>query len=281
MGERLVRRLTNQKRVLLTGYIGVALLYGLCILMLLVDKRVSIVLVNVATVLYFFVMRTLDRRYNRHFAMATLQLVCEKQLDEVTVRSRGTITGEELSQCGLFPVRSRGGAACGISLEGKKGEARIRIGELTICFDREQPDAKSKVGILDGVWMELTRPVHGKGSFTLVPETAFKKGVSPEFYERLGLKEFPIRKKDMDRNFNLYGSMDSDEKAAEEFLRSCKRLMKAAAGNGVIIRKTGGQLCIFLIGRRLTFDTPVRGKITEDIVSWNRLPEITELLEFI
>lgn len=113
-----------------------------------------------------------------------------------------------------------------------------------------------------------------------MPETAFQKGVTPEFYEGLGLREIPIRKKEMERKFHLYGSTDSDEKAAEEFLRSCKRLIKTA-GDGVAIRRSEDQLCVYLIGRRLTFDTPVRGKITEDIVSWNRLPEISELLAFI
>lgn len=281
MQELRVNELIKQRRLVQAGYAAAVISYIACILILLADVRVSVILVNITTVLYFFVIRNMDKQYNRKFVKANLSLSCEKQLDFADVFCRGSVTGSHLKQSGMLPAREKGGAACGIGFRGEKGGIRAEVCELTVCFDRMEKNARTKVGILNGVWMELKLEKDTGRDLLLVERTAFSKGISLEHYLEMGYRELPVRAREISGRFCLFGGTGREEKESEAFLRKCKKLIQKTAkeGGGLMIQETDASLCVFLIGRKITFDTPLRGEITEDIVAWNRLPEFGMVME--
>lgn len=285
--EKQVRRLCGQKNILLAGYVLVILLYILCIVMLLIDMRISVILVNVATVFYFLVMRTMDRRYNREFVMANLSEAGKSFLDEIHVFRRGTVTCQELAQSGLIPVRERGGAACGISAEGFAEGKKARFCELTLCYDRAKDDAdadtrkkKHAVGILDGVWADCMLPCGTGHRMVLFSAGIFDQKVIQSFYESGGWKKQVIKKLPAAESFCMFTDADVPESCVEAFLKAGKKLIREAGGQKLFIGTDGTRICVLLPGKRLMFDTPIRGAITEDILAWNRMPELGGIFQF-
>lgn len=279
--EVLVKSLSNQKRFLQTGYLMVAAAYIICIVSMLVSINAAVILVNVTTLFYIFVMRTADRMYNRNFARANLRLVCERQLNQVEVFRKGTLNSGHLIECGLFPVRQSGGLACSIAASGKTKQGQADICEITVCYDFPNPVKKHKVGILNGVWMELDLPKQERSRFVLVQKGIMDESICMEFYESQGLHKLQVHSSEKEKFF-LFGDSPDDE-AAREFLADCRALIQRSGedGHGLLLQVNGDRVCCFLCDRKLTFSTPIRGRITEDIVSFNRLPELSVLLKFL
>lgn len=284
MQEKEIKWLAGEQRLLKAGYGCVIAMYIFSILMLLKDIRISVILVNVTTVFYFVVMRGLDKKYNRDFAGISMKILCEKQMDEVTVSRKGTITSSYLSEKGLFPIRTEGGgAACGLAVVGKRGGLKTELCDMTVCYNRDDSTNKRKVGIMTGVWMELEKKEETDKRLVLVHKDAFEAHISPSFYERQGLSRILHPNCRLGNEYYLFADAGIKESEAEAFVRKCRKLMDRTEKEEcrLMIQDTGKSICIFLENKNLIIDTPIRGKLTESMVLWDRIPELSMALQFL
>lgn len=276
-----VNGLIKARRILQIGYAVVVIAYAASVLTVFFDVPTSIMMINATTIFYFFIMRTMDKRYNRSFVQTSLKLSGEKQLDRVQVYRKGTITGSYLKERVLLPARLQGGSACGMGFMGRKGTVQAEVCELTVCFDRVEQEAKKKVGILTGVWMELKPEKYMEKDFILVSRAVFDSGIASEHYEQEGYHEIPICNSHYNKSFRLFGLGEASERDVDRFFGVCRKLIQKESeeDSSFMIRISGSGIYVFLVERKLVFDTPLRGEITEDIVAWNRLPEFVMLMD--
>lgn len=284
MQEKQIKKLAGEQKILKAGYGCVIVMYIFSILMLLKDIRISVILVNVTTVFYFVVMKGLDKKYNRDFAGTSMKILCEKQMDEVTVSRKGTITSSYLSEKGLFPVRTEGGGtACGLSVTGKRKGRKTELCDLTVCYNRASSTNKQKVGLMTGVWMELEKKEKADKRLVLIQKEAFEAHFSPSFYEQQGLRRILCSNCRLEKDYYLFADAGTKEAEAEAFVRKCRKLMDRTQKEEcrLMIQDTGNSICIFLENKNLIFDTPIRGKLTEPMVLWDRIPELGMAFQFL
>lgn len=84
----------------------------------------------------------------------------------------------------------------------------------------------------------------------------------------------------MAESYCLFTDAGVPESYVEAFLNAGKKVIQEAVGQKLFIGTNGKHACVFLQGRRLMFDTPIRGAITEDILAWNRIPELSGIFQF-
>lgn len=276
----MISGLTARRRVLLAAYVLTVAAYGAAVAcMALVSLTAAVWIVNVTTVFYILVVRTLDRRYNRAFARANLTMSCGRLLKEVRTADKGTLTREDMRARGLFPVPEQGkGLVCGLSVAGRDGAAQVQVCELTVYCD--MTGEKKKLGLLNGLWMELCLPADTGLRLTLVQHNMLETETIAPFYAKQGLDRLPILEDGLREGFTLYGD-GASAKAAARFVRRCVPLVRQSekGGGRLLLSLRGDMLCAFLTGRGLTFSTPIRGKLTPEIVGWDRLPELKLLLD--
>lgn len=272
--------LTARRRVLLAAYVLTVAAYAAAVAcIILVSLTAAVWIVNVTTVFYIAVVRTLDRRYNRAFARANLTMSCGRLLDDVQTADQGALTREDMRARGLFPIPEQGkGLVCGMSVTGRQGAARVQVCELTVYCD--MTGEKKKLSLLNGLWMELGLPADSGLRLTLVQHGVLETEIIAAFYAKQGLERLPILENDLREGFTLYGD-EASARMAARFVRRCAPLVRQAekGGGRLLLSLRGDMLCAFLTGRSLTFSTPIRGKLTPEIVGWDRLPELKLLLD--
>lgn len=278
--QAVISGLTAQRRLLLAASLLTVAAYGAAVAcMILVSLSAAVWIVNITTVFYLLVVRTLDRRYNRAFARANLTMSCGRLLQDIQTVDKGALTREDLRARGLFPVPEQGkGLVCGMSVSGRVGTAQAQVCELTVYCDmsREQ----KKLSLLNGLWMELRLPADTGLQLALVQRKMFEPETIIPFYAKQGLAGLPLLESSLQEDFALYGN-EASARAAARFVRRCLPLLRQAqkGGGRQLLALRGDLLCVFLTGRSLTFSTPIRGKLTPEIVGWDRLPELKLLLE--
>ena len=281
MGTILTQQLKKRRYFLYAGYITVIASYAAGLYLLFIDLGKAVIIFNFATLLYFFGVRTMDRNYGRRFVTANLSLVYSSILGKISILKRGNITGQSLASRKLVPAREKGGAACSSLLEGQMGKSKVTGCDVTICFDRTSDESRHKVGLLNGIWVETEKPESRTQTFLLIPKLFLKKGIEREFYLDQGLKEFTLANRTLDNSYMLFGSEDSAQKDADLFVRQYKSIVMALSEKDhavAAIRQDSQGICAFFPDQSLSFPVPLRGELSEEVISWNRTPQVTALL---
>ena len=136
----MLTRLTLHRRVVLGGCALTVAAYLAAAAFLLSDLTIAVWIVNITTLFYILVVRTLDKRYDRAFARTSLTMSCAPRLSGFRVADRGALTREDIRSAGLFPIRRDGRElVCGVSIEGRAEDIQIRACELTAYCEMARP----------------------------------------------------------------------------------------------------------------------------------------------
>lgn len=279
MEQTALNKLAALRRVVLGLYAATVAAYAAAVALILVDLGAAVWVVNITTVLYLLVVRTLDKRYDRAFARSSLAASCQRRLSPFQVEDKGGLTREDIQVGGLFPVRAEGKSlVCGMGVQGQAGELGVRICELTAYC--EMAGEKRKLGLLSGLWMEARLAGDAGMRLALVQHGALDPDTAAPFYAGQGLSRLPLLEEALRDNFTLYGD-EAGAKGAARFARRCVPLARQAAKAGckLMLSLHGDSIHVFLTGRSLVFRTPIRGRLTPEIAGWDRLPELSLLLD--
>ena len=274
----MMNRLAVRRRVVLGAYAVTVAAYAAAVAMILVELGIAVWIVNLTTVFYILVVRALDKGYDRAFARANLTMSCGQRLNQLQIADKGGLTREDVRAGGLFPLRREGKELVwGMDVQGRGGDVRVRICELTAYC--EIFGEKEKLALLNGLWMEARLPGSTGLHLTLVQHGALDPDTAAAFYAGQGLTRLPLGEGALRDGFTLYGD-EAGAKAAARFARRCVPLAQQAgrAGHKLVLSLHGDAVHVFLSGRSLTFRTPIRGRLTPEIVGWDRLPELSLLL---
>ncbi len=276
MEENMISKLSKQKNWLKSGYIGVVVLYLCGAVLLFYNRKAAIIEINVVTLFYFFGIRYMDKKYEKNFEKANLQLVLNPLMNKMMIMDRGDMKAAQLRKEGILPVREKGGTACGIWIKGVRNGRNIEGGELTVCYDKKE---EKKIGLLNGLY--FCKEEEGIKNILFISKQLLKNGVDSTFYERQGLREVPITDNKLSREYYLYMDDDRDVEKKKEFLKRFKKVIEKQTDlkQPLVIQVGYDKIQMFLAGRDLGFPVPLRGKLTDEIVGWNRIPEIIEVLK--
>lgn len=280
MERTVLRSLSMRRMVLLAAYAVTVAAYLTAIVWVLFDLTISLWIVNFTTIFYFFVVRTLDCRYNRAFAKANLAWGCGNQMSEPQILDKGTVTRAELAQQGLLPTKEDGsGVVCGLTITGQSAGMCFRASELTSYYNLPA-GAPHKVGLLNGVWLEAELPQDSGLCLALVAKNVIDPTRCPAFYLQQGLHQLPILEESLQSEYLLFSDNDG-ARASGRFQRQCRQLAAQAnkSGSQLLISIHGRHICAFLSRRSLVRSIPIQESVTEEILQWNPLPELSLLLE--
>lgn len=276
MKENMISKLSKQKNWLKSGYIGVIVLYFCGMALMFYNRNAAIIEINVVTLFFFIGIRYMDKRYEKNFEKVNLQIILNSLMDKIVIMDRGDMRAAQLRKEGILPVREKGGAACGIWVKGVRGGRNIEGGELTVCYDKKE---EKKMGLLNGLY--FCKEEESIKNILFISKRLLKNGIDPMFYERQGLIEIPITDNKLNREYYLYMEGDRDIEKKKEFFRRFKKVIEKQLDlkQPLVIQVGYDKIQMFLAGRDLEFPVPLRGKITDEIVGWNRIPEIIEALK--
>lgn len=185
-----LQALTRRRIALIAAYAVTVAAYAAAILLILVDLRYAVAVVNVATLFYLLVVRRMDKRYELAFANASMRYGCGHCLQDVAVKTkaRDALSHAQVEQMSLLPTREAGGVATSMEMTGRLDGRSVKVCEAAFCYDLPA-GSRQKIGLKNGVWMELELP--GTAAHTvLVPETALDEAVCAGYYEGKGLHSF-------------------------------------------------------------------------------------------
>lgn len=172
-----LQALTRRRIALIAAYAVTVAAYAAAILLILVDLRYAVAVVNVATLFYLLVVRRMDKRYELAFANASMRYGCGHCLQDVAVKTkaRDALSHAQVEQMSLLPTREAGGVATSMEMTGRLDGRSVKVCEAAFCYDLPA-SSRQKIGLKNGVWMELELP--GTAAHTvLVPETALDEAV--------------------------------------------------------------------------------------------------------
>ena len=108
----------------------------------------------------------------------------------------------------------------------------------------------------------------------LVPETALDEAVCAGYYEGKGLHSFAKAP----RGWAVFTENDLD---AARLLRKSESLRQKleTSQSSMILAVKGSRLAAYSFPRSLSFTTPLLGQLTQEILEWDRLPELGWLAE--
>ena len=264
----MLTRLTLHRRVVLGGCALTVAAYLAAAAFLLSDLTIAVWIVNITTLFYILVVRTLDKRYDRAFARTSLTMSCAPRLSGFRVADRGALTREDIRSAGLFPIRRDGRElVCGVSIEGRAEDIQIRACELTAYC--EMAGEKRKLGLLTGLWMEARLPGDIGARLTLAQHGALDPDTAASFYAAQDLERLPLLEDALRDHFTLYAD-GAGAKMAARFAHRCVPLARQAAKAGckLLLCLRGDAIHVFLLGRSLTFRTPIRGRTRRQLWGW-------------
>ena len=133
-----LQSLTRRRIALIAAYAVTVAAYAAAILLILVDLRYAVAVVNVATLFYLLVVRRMDKRYELAFANASMRYGCGHCLQDVAVKTkaRDALSHAQVEQMSLLPTREAGGVATS-GLEMTQNSIRL-------TWSPEEVDAKLK-----------------------------------------------------------------------------------------------------------------------------------------
>ncbi len=200
----MLNRLAVRRRVVLGAYAVTVAAYAAAVAMILVELGIAVWIVNLTTVFYILVVRALDKGYDRAFARANLTMSCGQRLNQLQIADKGGLTREDVRAGGLFPLRREGKElVCGMDVQGRAGDVRVRICELTAYC--EISGEKKKLALLNGLWMEARLPGSTGLHLTLVQHGALDPDTAAAFYAGQGLTRLPLGEGALRDGFTLYG----------------------------------------------------------------------------
>ena len=228
-----LQALTRRRIALIAAYAVTVAAYAAAILLILVDLRYAVAVVNVATLFYLLVVRRMDKRYELAFANASMRYGCGHCLQDVAVKTkaRDALSHAQAEQMSLLPTREAGGVATSMEMTGRLDGRSVKVCEAAFCYDLPA-SSRQKIGLKNGVWMELELP-----------------GTAAHDAARLLRKSESLRQK-------LETSQSS-----------------------MILAVKGSRLAAYSFPRSLSFTTPLLGQLTQEILEWDRLPELGWLAE--
>lgn len=269
-----LQALTRRRIALIAAYAVTVAAYAAAIFLILVDLRYAVAVVNVATLFYLLVVRRMDKHYELAFANASMRYGCGRCLQGVAVktRARDTLSHAQVEQVGLLPTREAGGVAPSIEMTGRLDGRSVKVCEAAFCYDLPA-GSRQKVGLKNGVWMELELP--GTAAHTiLVPEAVLDEAVCAGYYEGKGLHPFAKAP----QGWAVFTENDLD---AARLLRKSENLRQKleTSQSSMILAVKGSRLAAYSFPRSLSFTTPLLGQLTQEILEWDRLPELGWLAE--
>ena len=270
-----LRALTRRRLGLLALYGLTVAAYGAAILLILVDLRAAVVVVNGATLFYILAVRRADRSYNLAFAQASLLWGCAREMQDVQVSlsDRRALRYPQVAASGLIPARVSGGVASALSMRARAGGISALVCETAICYNLNGTK-RNKVALHNGVWVELGMQQTPASRVVLVPEAVMDGGICPDFYLGQGLHR-------LDGAPEGWAVFADDDIAAARLLRKGAAVLRKAEKNRahLMLSVRENRLSAFLTPRSLSFSTPVLGQLTPELLEWDRLPELAWLLE--
>ena len=216
----------------------------------------------------------MDKRYELAFANASMRYGCGHCLQDVAVKTkaRDALSHAQVEQMSLLPTREAGGVATSMEMTGRLDGRSVKVCEAAFCYDLPA-SSRQKIGLKNGVWMELELP--GTAAHTvLVPETALDEAVCAGYYEGKGLHSFATAP----RGWAVFTENDLD---AARLLRKSESLRQKleTSQSSMILAVKGNRLAAYSFPRSLSFTTPLLGQLTQEILEWDRLPELGWLAE--
>ena len=154
-----LQALTRRRIALIAAYAVTVAAYAAAILLILVDLRYAVAVVNVATLFYLLVVRRMDKRYELAFANASMRYGCGHCLQDVAVKTkaRDALSHAQVEQMSLLPTRKAGGVATSMEMTGRLDGRSVKACEAAFCYDLPA-GSRQKIGLKNGVWMELELP---------------------------------------------------------------------------------------------------------------------------
>lgn len=275
MAEReTLQRLTQQRLVLLAMYGASVIAFGAAILLLLVDLRYAVAVVDAATLFYLLVVRRADHKYNLAFAQASLRFGCAKSLQEVEVRSkdRQALRYPQVAEEGLIPARPSGGVVSSMSLRAKVNQESLLVCEAAICYNLD--GTKHKIALHNGVWIRQDLGRTTPSRVVMIPTAVMDGGICPAFYLEQGLHSLEAAPKG-------WAVFTDDDLAAARLVRKSEAIRRKAEQSSahLMLSVQKDHICGFLTPRSLSFRTPLLGKLTPEILEWDLLPELSWMME--
>lgn len=273
--DKVLKKLSVQRRVLRVGYIVSVVMFVACIAALLRSMTLALILLNTAVIFYVFVMRTLDRHYNMTFIKANLCLATAKCKESACVTRKGETCIKELADTRLLPVEEQNaGARSTLCLTSQGSGVTETIREISCYYKLEQHD-RHKVGLLNGVWINI-RDERFKGSgLALIQKGMLEESICPEWYLENGFHEIAIEHPQLAREFYLFGTSALDDVVSESFLLYSKDLIRKAQEHEstLAVGTYDGGAAVFLRGRSLMVTTPISEPVSEKVLTFDRVPE--------
>lgn len=275
MAEReTLQRLTRQRLVLLAMYGAAVIAFGAAILLLLVDLRYAVAVVDAATLFYLLVVRRADHQYNLAFAQANLRFGSAKGLQEVEVRAkdRQALRYPQVAEEGLIPARPSGGVVSSLSMRAKANQESILVCEAAICYNLNR--TKHKVALHNGVWIRLDLGQTTHSRVVMIPTAVMDGGICPAFYQEQGLHSLDAAPKG-------WAVFTDDDLAAARLVRKSEAIRRKAEQSAahLMLSVRKDHICGFLTPRSLSFRTPLLGKLTPGILEWDLLPELSWMMD--
>lgn len=274
MADTIKKKLEAERIFLLTLYALTILGYIGAAFSVFFNTTVSLWLVNVTTVLYILVVRTVEKKYNKDYARANIQLGMENQLGALAYVSKGILKKENIMSAQLLPVRKEtGGFVVGKEVRGENGNREVVISEITTYYPKTVSQGR-KVGFLTGLWIEIAIPQATCG-FAYVEPDVLETGYDTDFY---GSWEERINA-GIPRDAVCCCTPllpDGGLALAKQLTRLAEQLRKRTGA--VAIGMKDGKLTAFLPRRSFDLDVPIREPVCMELLTVNPFPEVGCLL---
>ena len=143
-----LQALTRRRIALIAAYAVTVAAYAAAILLILVDLRYAVAVVNVATLFYLLVVRRMDKRYELAFANASMRYGCGHCLQDVAVKTkaRDALSHAQVEQMSLLPTREAGGVATSMEMTGRLDGRSVKVCEAAFCYDLPA-SSRQKIGL--------------------------------------------------------------------------------------------------------------------------------------
>ena len=282
MKEDMLRDLAARRRVLIAAYALTVAAYVTAIVWVVFNMTVSLWIVNFTTLFYVFVVRRLDKKHNETFAKDNLLLTSGSKLEDIQIQRKSKVNQDTVRSLKLFPLRSTGVAVVGgMGMIGRRKQMQVQACEVTICYEPKESGGKKKLEMRGGLWLDVKLAKDSGQHLVLVQKDALDGDASPDFYREQGLEELKLQWRGLQDGFNFYGSPDSTSKTVDLFARSCIDLVERSKKmkGKLLVQVRRDHLCAFVTGRSLVFSTPILKPVTEEILKYDRLPELAAMLE--
>lgn len=255
------------------------LLLLLCCACLFWNKAIALLLLGVAVLVHWFVLRKKQKRYAEHVTEQNLlQTIC-KQLDAPPPSrdTGGTLTRERLMFAKLMPIDQEAHACLlrqGIS--GIYAEMQIELCDITVAQTfRLSTKGRRRIHYNAGAWIHISLPQDSGQNWRVLDETSVPTPIRMQYFStQLAMESAVLSEPELCKKMVLYRPIEqAEQQPSAAALSHLKKLVNYTTGY-VAVSLQGDALDIFLRGRFLSRPVSMQKPPSPDLLRFDPLPEL-------